>query len=75
VVAVRPGFVDTPGLRADADRDAHDYPIAPAIRAGLEAGEALDPDAAARNIWAALPPPPGTSVLLFGAPPTGVTAT
>jgi benzil reductase ((S)-benzoin forming) len=73
VVAVRPGFVDTPGARADATYPAHDYPIGPSIAAAFETMEGiLTPDDAARDIWAALPDGgPGDSVLLFGAPPEG----
>ena len=72
VVAVRPGFVDSPSVRQQADLDPGVYPSAPALRQGLADGEALHPDDAARAIWAALPPPADTSVLLFGAPPSGV---
>ena len=72
VVAVRPGFVDSPSLRKVAALDPHNYPISPAIREGIDNGETLTPDEAARQIWAALPPAGDESVLLFGAPPTGV---
>jgi benzil reductase ((S)-benzoin forming) len=72
VVAVRPGFVDSPSVRLEATLDPSVYPIAPALRKGLDDGEALHPDDAARAIWAALPPPADTSVLLFGAPPSGL---
>jgi aryl-alcohol dehydrogenase-like predicted oxidoreductase len=58
-----------------ADLDPSDYPVAPIVKAALERGEALTPDTAARDIWASLPPPTDQSVLLFGAPPTGVTTT
>jgi benzil reductase ((S)-benzoin forming) len=71
VVAVRPGFVDTPSVRAEAELDPSDYPVAPAIRAGLASGEADDANDAARRIWAALPPPPDRTVLLFGVVPSG----
>lgn len=71
-VAVRPGFVDSPSVRLEATLDPADYPIAPALRKGLGDGEALHPDEAAREIWAALPPPADTSVLLFGAPPSAI---
>jgi NAD(P)-dependent dehydrogenase (short-subunit alcohol dehydrogenase family) len=73
VVAVRPGFVDSPGVRADATAPAEDYPIGPMIAASLETMEGvLTPEQAARDIWAALPDGgPGESVLLFGAPPPG----
>jgi NAD(P)-dependent dehydrogenase (short-subunit alcohol dehydrogenase family) len=70
VVAVRPGFVDSPSVRAEAELDPRTYPVADAIRAGLAGGEALDPVDAARDIWAALPPPPDQTVLLFGAVPS-----
>ena len=69
VVAVRPGFVDSPSVRAEALLDPHSYPVAEALRIGLESGEADDPTDAARRIWAALPPAPGETVLLFGDVP------
>lgn len=69
VVAVRPGFVDSPSVRAEALLDPHSYPVAEALRVGLESGEADDPTDAARRIWAALPPAPGETVLLFGDVP------
>lgn len=69
VVAVRPGFVDSPSVRAEALLDPHSYPVAEALRVGLESGEADNPTDAARRIWAALPPAPGETVLLFGDVP------
>ena len=69
VVAVRPGFVDSPSVRAEALLDPHSYPVAEALQIGLESGEADDPTDAARRIWAALPPAPGETVLLFGDVP------
>jgi hypothetical protein len=74
VIAVRPGFVDSPSLRKVAALDPHNYPISPAIRDGIDNGETLGPDEAGRQIWAALPPAGDESVLLFGAPPSGVDA-
>jgi benzil reductase ((S)-benzoin forming) len=73
VVAVRPGFVDTPGARADATYPAHDYPIGPSVAAAFETMDGiLTPEEAAHDIWAALPDGgPNESVLLFGAPPEG----
>ena len=71
VVAVRPGFVDTPSVRAESNLDPAAYPVAEAIRRGLAGGEADSPEQAARRIWAALPPPPGESLLLFGQVPSG----
>jgi benzil reductase ((S)-benzoin forming) len=67
VVAVRPGFVDTPAVRAAiANPDPNRWPLGPFVKRDYEAGKAMDIDTAARNIWAALPPDPSQSVLLFG---------
>ncbi len=67
VVAVRPGFVDTPSTRSIATLAADDYPVAPQMARQFETGRGvLSPDEAARNIWAALPPKGDESVLLFG---------
>ena len=76
VVAVRPGFVDSPGTRADAAAPAEDYPIAPAIAAAFETMDGvLTPEQAATDIWSALPDGgPAESVLLFGSPPAGAVA-
>jgi benzil reductase ((S)-benzoin forming) len=76
VVAVRPGFVDSPATRADALAPTEDYPIASAIAASLETMDGvLTPEQAARDIWSALPDGgPAESVLLFGAPPAGAKA-
>jgi benzil reductase ((S)-benzoin forming) len=67
VVAIRPGFVDTPNVRWVATLPEEIYPVAPLLAKGLESGEGLmDIDTAARDIWAALPPPPDQSLLMFG---------
>jgi benzil reductase ((S)-benzoin forming) len=67
VVAVRPGFVDTPTTRMAAAQPVENYPVAPQMRRQFETGEnLLTPEQAGRDIWAALPPPPDTSLLLFG---------
>lgn len=67
VVAVRPGFVDTPTTRAVAKAPPADYPVAPQIQRQFETGEGLlSPEQAGRDIWAALPPKADTSLLLFG---------
>ena len=67
VVAVRPGFVDTPTTRSIATLTAKDYPVAPQMARQFETGQGvLAPDDAARDIWAALPPKADESVLLFG---------
>jgi len=66
VVAIRPGFVDTPAVHASINIDPGQWPLAPFVKKALEAGKAFDIDTAARNIWNALPPDPEKSVLLFG---------
>jgi len=73
VVAIRPGGVDTPSMRAEAAYDSSVIPVAPEIRAALEAGLLDSVEVASRRIWDQLPPPPGSSpVILLGemiAPP------
>lgn len=65
VMAVRPGFVDTPLTRHVAAMTDDNYPIASQMRRQMEQGiGVLDIDTAARQIWAALPT--DQSLLLFG---------
>jgi benzil reductase ((S)-benzoin forming) len=67
VVAVRPGFVDTPTTRMNAEQPAETYPIGPQMSKQFETGAGvLTPEQAGRDIWAALPPQQDTSLLLFG---------
>jgi benzil reductase ((S)-benzoin forming) len=76
VVAVRPGFVDTGLTRKAAELPENVYPTGLQLKAQLESGEGvLSPQAAARDIWAALSPPPDTSLLLFGQMAGGEDAT
>jgi benzil reductase ((S)-benzoin forming) len=74
VVAIRPGAVDTPSLRADAAADARVNPVAPALRDALARGAIDSAEVAARRIWDVLPPGPDTpAVVLLGemiAPPS-----
>ena len=74
VVAIRPGMIDSWTTRREAAEDPSVYRMAPHIKAAIEAGEALSPEAAGTDIWAPLPPPADTSVLQFGAMPSGVLA-
>jgi benzil reductase ((S)-benzoin forming) len=67
VVAVRPGGVDTAPVRASAALDPKVYPRAKRIMANIS--NRLDIDSAARHIWGALPPDPGTAILSFANPP------
>lgn len=67
VVAVRPGFVDTPTTRFAAAQTAHDYPVASQIARQLETRQGvMTPEEAGRGIWAGLPPKNNESLLLFG---------
>ena len=57
VVAVRPGFVDTPSTRHLGTLSEDIYPIGPRIAGQLQNGQGvLTPDEAGRDIWASLPP-------------------
>lgn len=67
VVAVRPGFVDTPTTRSNALEDPNDYPAASMIARQLETrAGVMSPEEAGRQIWAGLPPKNNESLLLFG---------
>jgi benzil reductase ((S)-benzoin forming) len=67
VVAVRPGFVDTPTTRYAASLSDYDYPTASQIARQLETREGvLTPEQAGLDIWSALPPRNRESLLLFG---------
>ena len=68
VVAVRPGFVDTPSTRALAHEDPALYPRALRLGANIEK-HAVSPAVGAKRIWDALPPPPKARVLSFDGDP------
>jgi NAD(P)-dependent dehydrogenase (short-subunit alcohol dehydrogenase family) len=56
VVALRPGFVDTPAARRDAEQPVSAYPSAPSVAQALASRVGIvEPETAARSIWAALP--------------------
>ena len=65
VVAVRPGFVDTPTTRMNAAQPEETYPVGPQMKRQFETGAGvLTPEQAGRDIWAALTrPKPDTSLL------------
>ncbi|MCX8572104.1 MULTISPECIES: SDR family NAD(P)-dependent oxidoreductase [Hyphomicrobiales] len=67
VVAVRPGGVDTPALRAAAEVDPEIYPRVASLKHNIS--NRVDIDTAGRRIWAALPPAPDTAVISFAEPP------
>jgi benzil reductase ((S)-benzoin forming) len=67
VVAVRPGFVDTPTTRMNSEQPAETYPVGPQLRRQLRDGTGLlTPEQAGRDIWAGLPAARDQSLLLFG---------
>ena len=67
VVAVRPGFVDTPGTRISGAQDPANYPVSTQIKLQIESREGvMTPEEAGRGIWAGLPPKNSESLLLFG---------
>jgi short-subunit dehydrogenase len=68
VVAIRPGFVDTPSNRRAAELPLDRHPAVPAIVEAVKTGEhMLGADECADNIWAALAGgAPEKPVLLFG---------
>lgn len=68
VVAVRPGLVDTPSVRATLTVDPALYPRAGAIAKNL-ARFGVDPDTAAKRIWAALPPREDQALISFDGVP------
>jgi len=65
VVAIRPGAVDTPSFRADAEADPRVNPVASSSKAALAAGLVDSPQLAARRIWDVLPPGPDTTPVVF----------
>jgi benzil reductase ((S)-benzoin forming) len=73
VVAVRPGFVDTPAARREAELPPDTHPGVPGIAEAVRTGNMLAADESARLIWGALPDEAKAKpVLLFGEP-VGVT--
>jgi benzil reductase ((S)-benzoin forming) len=67
VVAIRPGFIDSPTTRAEAKLSADVYPLGPQIAAQLESGQGvMTPLEGGRGIWAMLPPQTDESVLMQG---------
>lgn len=61
IVAVRPGFVDTPMSHNVANLDTTRYPARDAMRKSL--ADALVPEFVARQIWAELPPAKDVAVI------------
>lgn len=70
VVAVRPGFVDSPATRLVATLDEADYPASTAVRRSLEDGDFLTSAEAADAIWSKIPPDPDVPLLMFGSMPS-----
>jgi benzil reductase ((S)-benzoin forming) len=75
VVAIRPGFVDTPAARREAELPPDTHPGVPGIAEAVRTGHMLAAEESARLIWGALPDDAKAKpVLLFGEP-VGVTTT
>ncbi len=73
VVAIRPGFVDTPAARREAELPPDTHPGVPGIAEAVRTGNMLDADESAALIWGSLPDAArAEAVLLFGEP-VGVT--
>lgn len=68
VVAVRPGFVDTPSTRELANADLSLYPRAQKMGASIEK-YAVSAAVGARRIWDALPPPDEARIISFDGKP------
>ena len=68
VGAIRPGFVDTPAARRDAELPEDTYPGVAGIAEAVRTGKGmLGADEAAENIWNAIPDDViAKPVLLFG---------
>jgi benzil reductase ((S)-benzoin forming) len=73
VSAIRPGFVDTPAARREAELPPDTHPGVPGIAEAVRTGNMLAADESAGLIWAAIPDDTKAKpVLLFGEP-VGVT--
>jgi short-subunit dehydrogenase len=67
VTAIRPGFVDTPAARREAELPLDTHPGIAGIAEAVRTGNMLTADDAAANIWGALPDDAiANPVLLFG---------
>lgn len=73
VCAIRPGFVDTPAARREAELPPDTHPGIPGIAEAVRTGNILTADQSADFIWGAIPDDAKAKpVLLFGEP-VGVT--
>jgi benzil reductase ((S)-benzoin forming) len=73
VSAIRPGFVDTPAARREAELPPDTHPGVPGIAEAVRTGNMLTADESADLIWGAIPDQTkAKAVLLFGDP-VGVT--
>lgn len=67
VVAIRPGFIDSPTIRHEATLSAHDYPVGEQMARQFATGEGvMSPDEGGAGIWAMLPPGGDASILMQG---------
>jgi NAD(P)-dependent dehydrogenase (short-subunit alcohol dehydrogenase family) len=73
VVAIRPGFVDTPAARREAELPPDTHPGVPGIAEAVRTGNMLSADESAGLIWAALPEEAKAKAVLLYGEPVGVT--
>ena len=67
VTAIRPGFVDTPAARRDAELPEDTYPGIAGIAEAVGTGNILTAEESAENIWSSIPDDCiAKPVLLFG---------
>lgn len=67
VMAVRPGFVDTPSVHNALTADPATYPLGPQLAKQLESREGImTPVEAAQGIWSMIPPSEDKSIWLQG---------
>ena len=67
VMAIRPGFVDTPAVHKTLTADIKSYPLGPQIAKQLETREGImTPVEAGKGIWSMIPPEEDKSIWLQG---------
>jgi NAD(P)-dependent dehydrogenase (short-subunit alcohol dehydrogenase family) len=67
VMAIRPGFIDTPSVEKARKADAHSYPLGPQIARQVESRQGImSPEEAGTGIWSMIPPKEDKSIWLQG---------
>ena len=73
VSAIRPGFVDTPAARREAELPPDTHPGVPGIAEAVQSGNMLEATDCATLIWDAIPHQTRAKPVLFFGEPVGVT--